>query len=303
MSAKLNLKYSTSVDQYSDGDSELELLRIFKSNNKQKIINNLLSNRPTWPFIYHLSPDRENLLSWYEFNPKNSLLEIGAGCGALTGLFCSKLNHVTAIELTKLRSQIIFERHKKYSNLNIITGNLSDIKIKDKYDYVTFIGVLEYAGKYTKSCDPYLNFLNLAKSYLKPKGTLIIAIENKFGLKYWAGCKEDHTGRYFDSIENYPNYSGIRTFGKNEITDLLINVGLKKIDFFYPLPDYKLPTEIFSEQYQPTQIHNLNSGIFPYIDFSQNREYVFNEKLAMDNIIQNNQFSFFANSFLIFAKQ
>lgn len=301
MPATLNLKFVNTSDTYSDGKSELELLRIFKSNNKNKLINGLLSNNPTWPFLYHLSPERGNLLSWYEFNPKGSLLEIGAGCGALTGLFCSKLNHVTAIELTKLRSEIIFERHKKYSNLNIIAGNLSNIILKNKYDYVTLIGVLEYAGKYTKSTDPYLDFLYLAKSYLKPRGNLIIAIENKFGLKYWSGCKEDHTGKLFNSLENYPINEGIKTFGLYELKKILKKVGLKHLLTYFPIPDYKFPTEIFSSVYPPTLNHNIKPNIFPFQDLSQSREFLFNEKLVSDNIIQNKNFPFFANSFLIFS--
>ena len=30
-----------------------------------------------------------------------------------------------------------------------------------------------------------------------------MAIENKLGLKYWSGCKEDHTGRYFEGVSKY----------------------------------------------------------------------------------------------------
>lgn len=302
MKKKLVLNYSSKKDIYSDGDVELELLKIFQNKNSEKIVNDILLNNPSWPMRYHLSPIRENILNWYEFENNKSFLEIGAGCGAITGSLCNKLNKVVANELSKLRAKIIAERYKNNKNLTIIAGNLGDIKLEEKFDYVSLIGVLEYAGKYTHTKDPFTDFLLQAKSYLNKEGTLIIAIENKLGLKYWAGCREDHTGNYFDSIENYPNYNGIRTFGKHEITKLLENTGFKKLDFFYPLPDYKLPTEMFSDNYQPTQEHNIRPGIFPFNDFSQSREYLFDEKLTMDNIIDNQQFSLFSNSFLIFAK-
>lgn len=301
MKAKL-INYSNKKDIYSDGDVELELLKIFQNKNSEKIVNDILINNPSWPMRYHLSPVRENILNWYEFENNKSLLEIGAGCGAITGSLCNKLKKIVANELSELRAKIITKRYENNKNLTVIAGNLSDIKLKEQFDYVSLIGVLEYAGKYTHTQDPFTDFLLQAKSYLKKDGTLIIAIENKFGLKYWAGCKEDHTGKYFDSIENYPNYSGIKTFGKYEITKLLENTGFNKLNFYYPLPDYKLPTEIFSDQYPPAQEHNIRPGIMPHIDFSQNREYLFDEKLAMDNIIDNNQFPFFSNSFLIFAK-
>lgn len=301
MKAKL-LNYSSKKDVYSDGDVEQEILKIFQSKNQNKIVNEILTNNPSWPLRYHLSPIRENILNWYDFNSQDTILEIGAGCGAITGVLCNKLKKVVANELSELRAKIIAERFKNNKNLTVIAGNLSDIELKEKFNYVSLIGVLEYAGKYTHTKDPFINFLLQAKSYLKKDGTLIIAIENKFGLKYWAGCKEDHTGIYFDSVENYPNYSGIRTFGKHELTMLLNKVGFKKLNFYYPLPDYKLPTEIFSDQYLPTLEHNIKPGILPYTDYSQSREHLFDEKIVMDNIIDNKQFSFFSNSFLIFAK-
>lgn len=301
--AELILKYLKNTDwQYSDGDAENELVHIFQSENPAKKAEEILQNNPSWPMRYHLSPFRENILSWYDFNPEGSLLEIGAGCGAVTGLFCSKLKKVVAIELTKKRAEIIAERHNDSNNLIVYAGNSNDIKLDEKFDYVTLIGVLEYAGKFTHTENPFVDFLKNVKKYLKESGTLIVAIENKFGLKYWAGVKEDHTRRLFDSIENYPNEKGIQTFGKEEIREIFKEAGFEKYDFYYPMPDYKLPTEIFSDKYLPTMNHNLKAAMFPVSDFSNQRELLFNEKLAMDNIVKNKQFAFFANSFLIFAK-
>ena len=37
-------------------------------------------------------------------------------------------------------------------------------------------------------------FLIKIKQLLKPDGKLLIAIENQYGLKYWCGALEDHTG-------------------------------------------------------------------------------------------------------------
>lgn len=302
-SKKLILNPTNNQDHYSDGDVENEILEIFKSEKPDKKVAEILKNNPNWPMLYHFSPVRESLLSWYEFKKNASLLEIGAGCGALTGLFCEKMDRVVAVELTKLRSDIISHRYKDRKNLSVVAGNLNDLKIEEKFDYVTLIGVLEYAGKYTKSENPFVDFLQKAKSFLKKDGVLIVAIENKFGLKYWAGAKEDHTGKLFDSIENYPNEKNIQTFGKEEITNMLNLSGFSSTEFFYPLPDYKLPIEIFSDEYLPAQGHNIRSDVFPFMDLSRSREFLFNEKLVLDNIINNKNFGFFANSFLIFAKQ
>jgi len=304
--AKLILKYlgeKNNDDLYSDGLIEDEILKILKSSDPINNLNKKIKNYHSWPIVYHFSPRRKCLLDWYPFKKEASLLEIGSGWGSLTGLFCEKVNKVTAIELTKKRSEISFIRHRKMDNLTIIAGNIQDIEVKEKFDYVTSIGVLEYAGKYTDSDNPFIDFLLKLGSYLKEEGILIIAIENKFGLKYWAGSKEDHTGVSFDSIEGYPEQKSVQTFSKKEIKGLLDKAGFCDIEFYYPVPDYKTPVEIFSDQYLPSTDHNIRAGVFPYLDPSDNRVYVFNERLASDEIVKNGFFDFFTNSFLIFARR
>jgi 2-polyprenyl-3-methyl-5-hydroxy-6-metoxy-1,4-benzoquinol methylase len=302
---KVILDYYTKEDgvNYSDGSIEDKILNIYQGGNAKIKIDNMLADNPSWPEICHLSEERKNLLSWYDFKDTASLLEIGSGWGALTGLFCEKVDKVTAVELTKKRAEITAYRHKEKSNLTVIAGNIDRIQIKKKFDYVTSIGVLEYAGKYTNSENPYFDFLLKLKSFLKDDGRLIIAIENKFGLKYWSGVREDHAGGLFESLEDYPEDRGVRTFGKKGINDLLKRAGFRHIDFYYPLPDYKLPDELFSDQYLPSTNHNIRAAIMPFIDYSQKREYLFNEKLVSDNIVKEGQFGFFANSFLIFARK
>ena len=50
-----------------------------------------------------------------------------------------------------------------------------------------------------------MEMLRRIAGHLAPGGKLVIAIENRLGLKYWAGCTEDHVGKYFESLENYPD--------------------------------------------------------------------------------------------------
>lgn len=301
--SKLILDYAVDEELYSDGEFEEILLRLFSKDEPEDEIGDILSNNPEWPLYYHLTPDRQNLLSWYPFDKRGSLLEIGSGCGALTELFCKKLGKVTAVELTKRRATITAQRCKDYDNLTVIAGNLTDIPLNEKHDYITLIGVLEYAGLYGISENPYLNLLEKVGGLLSKNGTLILAIENKFGLKYWSGVCEDHTGNLFESIEGYPKQKGVQTFGKIELEKLLLEAGFKDLSFYYPLPDYKVPTEIFSDDYLPTPQHGIRAGLLPSVDHSRARIFLFNERLAVDNIVLNKSFGFFANSFLVFAKR
>ncbi|MBE0428409.1 MAG: class I SAM-dependent methyltransferase [Thermoleophilia bacterium] len=302
--AKLILEHVDHEEEtYSDGqDIEEEITRIVSSEEKAEAIKNKLEADPSWAVLAHLSPERENLLSWYPFRKDASLLEAGAGFGALTGLFCRRVKKVTAIELTGKRAEATAARHGEFANLTVIAGSLARISLKEKFDYVAAIGVLEYAGRYEESSDPFLGFLKTLRSSLAEGGTLILAIENRFGLKYWAGAREDHTGRLAESIEGYPHQKATQTFSKGEIRDLLENAGFKRMEFYYPLPDYKFALEIFSDSYLPTINHNVRTGIYPYPDLCRPREFFFDEKLVNDSLVKEGKFGFFANSFLIFAR-
>ncbi len=292
MSAKLNLDFYKGADYYSDGEVEDDLLEIVK---KTKDYSDVLANDNRWPVLYHLSPIRQNIINWYPFKKKSSILEIGGGCGAITGALCQSVNEVKVIELSKRRSVINYERHKSYENLEIIVGNLNDIKFNKKFDYITLIGVLEYAGSFTDTSEPYKDFLKNIKKHLKPSGKLIIAIENRYGLKYFAGAKEDHTGKEFDGITGYQGNNNVRTFGKKELESLLKESGYISQEFYYPHPDYKMPMEIYSQNFLP----DATSLLVPAPNFDNERYELFNETEALKGIIENNQYEFFANSFLV----
>jgi SAM-dependent methyltransferase len=292
MSAGLNLEFYNGKDYYSDGVIEDDLLEIVKNTSDY---DDVLANDTRWPILYHLSPIRENIVNWYPFKKNSSLLEIGGGCGAITGALCQLLEDVKVVELSKKRSSINYERHKTYDNLEIIVGNLNDIKFNNKFDYITLIGVLEYAGSFTDTDEPYKDFLKNIKHYLKPGGKLLIAIENRYGLKYFAGAKEDHTGKEFDGITGYLGNNKVRTFGKKELEEMLKESGYSEQEFYYPHPDYKMPMEIYSESYLPSKEAMLS--LAP--NFDNERYEFFNESVAFKGIIENDQYEFFANSFLV----
>ena len=281
---------------YCDGKQERRLYENFKRDGNYG--NSKIDSKfPSWVEEYHLSPIRENLLKWFPFNPKGSVLEVGAGCGALTGVLSDKLNKVTALEYSEQRAEITAMRHSKRSNIEIVVGGLQDFVTEQKFDYVTVIGVLEYAGKFYGGKDPYKSFLSRIKEFLKPDGTLLLAIENKIGIKYLCGAKEDHTERTFESIHNYPYTDGVRTFSKKELTNLLNISGFNGLEWYYPLPDYKLPQQIFSDDMLPHD-PNLIWNLFPK---GSHGKYMMSEKRLAKTFTDAGLFGEFANSFLVIA--
>ncbi len=286
---------------YSDGSIEDKILKHFKD---EKSPESFLAKDNSWPAIYHLSRERENLLNWLDVDPDSSVLEVGAGCGAITKLLAEKAKKVRAVELSKRRATINAHRNQSNNNLEVVIGNLEDLGAysTEKYDYVVCVGVLEYAGRFISGDRPFESFLKFLRKFTKDNGTLVLAIENKLGLKYWSGAKEDHTQRYLEGIEDYPHYDGIKTFGKKELSDLLGQSGYSDHKFYYPFPDYKLPHTIFSDDYLPgVHTQNIPSSLYPSPSPDQTRQQIFREQLAVRTLAKNNMFDEFANSFLVLA--
>ena len=292
--------------QYLDG-SEKFLAELFSKGNERKIrvqIGKILADQPAWEILYHLSPQRHFLLNWYDFKSNGSLLEVGAGCGAVTGLFLQRLKEVYANELEENRMEILKARHNNCQNLVAVPGSIDKIKLAKKFDYVSLIGVLEYAGKFFLKGQgfrsPFVRLLKCVASYLKSDGILLLAIENKIGIKYLAGHKEDHLGIPFASIDNFPDYSGIRTFSKPELTSLLHEAGFEPIRYFYPYPDYKLPRSILTDEAYQTNISTSSYAFTPQL---QGPQYpVLDEVQLSDEIRKSAEPGMFANSFLVEAR-
>jgi SAM-dependent methyltransferase len=284
---------------YSDGEIEDKLRRMFEGNSPRP---EPAISFPSWAEEYHLSPVRHNLLKWFPFDRQGSLLEIGAGCGALTGLFCEKVRRVLAVEYSPQRAWITALRYSGKSNLEMIVGGFQDFETSERFDYVTIIGVLEYAAEFYGGKNPYESFLKQAGQLLCPGGRLLLAIENKIGLKYITGAPEDHTGRTFDSIYNYPYSNKVRTFSKSELARLLHAAGYRSLDWYYPLPDYKFPHAVLSEAVNPTNadsIWALSPATMPHL----RRREVLSERLFGQTLAQAGLFREFANSFLVVASQ
>ncbi len=294
---RLDYTYYPGEDFYCDGVIEDEMLEIVKNYSSVEFPR-IIEERKSWPILYHLSPLRENIVSWLPIDKSMKVLEVGSGCGAITGSLSEKAGTVTCVDLSKKRSLINAHRHSDCENVTIHLGNFQDIEpdLATDYDYICLIGVFEYGHSYINSETPYEDFVRIMRKHLKPNGRIIIAIENKFGLKYWAGCKEDHNGEYFSGLEGYPKEDdGARTFTKKGLEKLLLSVEETQYSFFYPYPDYKFLTRIYSDQYLP-KIGELSDN---HRNFDRERLFLFDEKHVFDSIIRDDMFPEFSNSFLV----
>lgn len=248
-----------------------------------------------WQIFYHLSQLRTGILSWYDFAPGASVLEIGAGFGALTGCLCGKCAHVTATERSLYRAKGIVTRYEGINNLDVYAGDVSQMEFPEKFDYIVLIGILERAGGGSLCVEPYGVYLKSFKRLLQPQGRILCAVENRFGLRYFCGAVEPHTNRAFDGLNRYWQGTGGCCFSKKEMEEIVAQAGFGWHKFYYPLPDYKLPQLIYTDQHLPEK--NLKERLIPY--YRRSDTLVMQEQELYDDIISNQVFPFFANSFLV----
>lgn len=290
----LDYSFFSGENYYSDGPIEDRVLNIIRHGKAEENLHN--SNE--WAFLYHLSDIRENVIEWCHISNEDSVLEIGSGCGAITGILSKKAKVVTCVELSEKRSLINAERNKEKDNIKILLGNFQDLEPSlGKYDVITLIGVLEYAKFYIKSDNPYIEMLSLIKKHLNENGKLIIAIENKMGLKYINGAPEDHIGQPYVGINDYVLDDGVRTFSHVEIETMLNITNYINCKFYYPVPDYKLPISVYSSEYLPKP-----GNIRTYrTNYSKSRLYNFYEDVVSDQLAYDEMFGYMANSFVVTA--
>ena len=133
---KVTLDYSRypGEDFYCDGAVEDRILEIVKSKTPEEY-QAVIEEEGSWPVLYHLSALRENIVEWIPMEQGAKVLEVGSGCGAITGVLARKAEQVTCVELSKKRSEINAYRHKECDNVTIRVGNFKDIEPELPADY------------------------------------------------------------------------------------------------------------------------------------------------------------------------
>ncbi len=247
--------------------------------------------------MYYLTTVSQNLLNWYPFSKEDSVLEIGGDLGQLTGLFSKKCKDVTTIEPQWECAEAIRKRYKDRENIDLIAGKLEDISLNKKYDIITLIGNINRIKEIIGNQLDLENTIRYLKKYLNENGKMLIAVDNKFGLRYWAGNPENVLNKKFISLIGYHSEPiSYETFTKKSLEEILQKMEYN-FNFYYPLPDYKMPNVIFTDEGLPK--YNSIDKYNPYT--AKNSDLIINEIDVFREILTTNpeMFTFFTNSFLI----
>ena len=294
------------VISYSDGErSEQYTFDSFKNSKDTSIFSMELFERiQDWSSEYHLTTYRANIVRPLNIKKEHRILEIGAGCGAITRYLGETGAAITAVEGSLSRARCIAERCRDLDNVTVVCSNVEDVEFDEKFDIITLIGVFEYTAKYSKRANPFCAALESYADLLKPNGSLVIAIENKLGLKYFAGFNEDHFAQAYFGLESRYGEKDITTFGHREIGAMLKKSGFGSTEFLYPFPDYKLPKVVISDK----GLSHKDFNAADLIRFTKDRHYnprpkanLLNEYLVWDAVAENGLIKDLSNSFLIVA--
>ncbi len=256
-----------------------------------------------WPSEAHLSGSRANLLRPLSFSPGMRILEVGAGCGALTRYLGETGASVHALEGAIARAGCAAERCRDLSNVTVICDELTRYRGPVDYDVVMLVGVLEYARLFVEGEDPVQAALAHALKHLSRAGVLLLAIENQLGLKYFNGCNEDHLGAPYAGVTDLYGPKSPVTFGRAELARRLACAGFKRTDWYFPFPDYKLPTTIVAERAFERREFSVGDLLFGEYarDHGGGVHRNFDEAAVWSVLARNGVVPDLANSFLVVA--
>ncbi|WP_273654149.1 methyltransferase [Cellulomonas fimi] len=262
----------------------------------------LFATATSWPERYHLSPSRANVIRALDLPADARVLEIGAGCGAITRYLGETCALVDALEPTFPRARVAAARTADLPGVVVTNAEVSDLPDEAAYDLVVVVGVLEYVGGGGDDPQPYVTFLDELRRRLRPGGVLVLAIENPLGVKYLAGAPEDHSGQVFHSVEGYPVDGPARTFTRRRLAELARLAGFGATHVLGAFPDYKLTRMVLDDALlERAPGLAVAAQHFPSPDWVLPRPVLLDEALVWGQLVEAGVGAEFSNSFLLLA--
>lgn len=164
-----------------------------------------------------------------------------------------------------------------------------------QYDYAVGYLLVE------TSPDPVAE-LKRIKALLKPDGHLFLVCENRLALKSFLGDYDRFTGKVFDGVEGYGQFTqtdreklGGRCYSRSEILGFLDEAGLTGRQGYSVLPGLLMPQQMYRWDTVPRE----NIAI-RYSPLYEHPSSVFlDEAKLYDSIIKNDMFHQMANAYMI----
>ena len=158
------------------------------------------------------------------------------------------------------------------------------------------------------------------KKMLKPNGVLLLAMNNRFGIRYFCVYRDRYTNSSFDGVDGYSRYGSVhntkygsvdagvdeknesdifrgRMYSRYEIQSMLQKAGFENQKFYSVLSNLEYPSHLIADGYTPNE--DLANRLYPSY---YSPETVFLEEEALyQSLLCNNMFHQMANAYLIEA--
>lgn len=266
-----------------------EFLRDCKGDNLQ----NVIGKTPSADLIYNFSEQRSNCISWLPIDKSSKVLELGAECGAITSYLVKKAGRVDAIESSLEKCRVNLERNKDSDNLKVYCGDFSRFEeILDKdYDYIFILNNDEVAENREKLAI----IIKKLNQHLSTSGKLVYAVNNRLGIKFFAGSRENAAKAYFEGITGFKADGREYAYSKDALVNIFNQAGISEYSVYYPYPDFLFMHTLYSDDRLP-KTGELTDNLK---NLTGERMSLFDEKSAFDSLIKDGNVALFLNSFLI----
>lgn len=207
----------------------IELAKKYRYNDKD-----LLKYNESLENLYTFSSQGKGLIEHIEFNNQDKILYIGNINISQIKFILDKTCDLTYYSEKDINLDLL-EYYFNDNNNFKISKSLIDLS-EYRFDKILIIGELD--KNYKRKIREY-------KSLLKSSGSLIIAINNIYGLKYILGAENKEFSLSYD-----------------ELIELIKEMNFENTNIYFPFPDYKVPITIYSREYM--NIDEISNDIPAY---------------------------------------
>lgn len=257
-----------------------DILKIVRDTNKIEYPG-IIAEKNRYEYLYHLSDIRGNIVRWLPIAGTDTVFELEAECGAITGALLEMTENVTVYCDCATDAEIIAERFSNCKKFVVYAGSEGLLDgIKDEFDWV----IVRNA-----------KLLRVAERLAGKKGRVIFITDNRMGMRNLAGVKASGADDYFTGVEG----KGEAGFTFAGLRKLLSATGFTKAQMFYPYPDYRFMKCLYSNSRPPKTGELVDN----YLNFESDRLDIFSEKEAFDAACDDGSFQYYSNSYLVVLGQ
>ena len=228
----------------------------------------LLEENDNLNYLYMAAPHREAFCEWVDFEKESKVLVVAPASLEIVKRLLSNEKKVYVLDDENFLNLYKYKFNSS-NNLYLYTKLEELLSEELSFDYVVIVGENEYEAKYLiESIKPKMNI----------GSRLIFACDNSYGFKYLFVAKSDY-----------------KSFSRKELGQMFKELGFNEINWYYPMPDYRMANVIYSEKSKPKK-GDLSNFIAAY-DYPAIENVNIAKKF--EEINEAGDFEDFANSFLI----